>query len=49
VLDPERFPTVYVVLASGAFEDGDYTDFPSEEFEFGLRLLLDGVERLVPS
>lgn len=45
LLDPKRFPAVHAVLESGAFEDGG-EDFPSEEFEFGLRLLLDGVERL---
>lgn len=46
LLDPSQFPAVHAVLESGAFEDGG-DDFPSEEFEFGLTLLLDGVERLV--
>jgi AcrR family transcriptional regulator len=48
LLDPARFPAVHAVLESGAFEDGG-DDFPSEEFEFGLRLLLDGIERLARS
>ena len=46
VIDAETFPAVHAVLASGAFDDGGDT-FPSDEFEFGLTLLLDGVERLV--
>jgi AcrR family transcriptional regulator len=46
VIDPDRFPAVHSVLVSGAFDDGGET-FPSDEFEFGLTLLLDGIERLV--
>ena len=46
VIDPDQFPAVHAVLVSGAFDDGGGT-FPSDEFEFGLALLLDGVERLV--
>jgi AcrR family transcriptional regulator len=47
VLDPDRFPTAYSVLVSGAFEDGSTEGDPSPQFEFGLKLLLDGIERLV--
>jgi AcrR family transcriptional regulator len=46
VLDPERMPAINAVLATGAFEDGVETQFPSEEFGFGLGLLLDGIEKL---
>jgi AcrR family transcriptional regulator len=49
VLDPERFPGLGTVLDSGALDDepGGAGDFPGEEFEFGLALLLDGIERLL--
>jgi AcrR family transcriptional regulator len=49
VVDPERFPGLSTVLESGALEDGDPPGDPpdGEEFEFGLALLLDGIERLV--
>jgi hypothetical protein len=46
VLDPERFPGLSAVLESGALDDPE--EFPGEEFEFGLGLLLDGIERLLP-
>lgn len=49
VLDEDRFPTVHAVLQSGAFEDDSLGDEPSQAFEFGLRLLLDGIERLAAS
>lgn len=45
VLDPERLPTISAVMESGAFEDGG-DDVTGDEFEFGLGLLLDGVEKL---
>jgi hypothetical protein len=35
------------VLAAGAFDPGDEPgEFPGDEFEFGLALLLDGIEAL---
>jgi AcrR family transcriptional regulator len=49
VLDPELFPTVSATLASGAFEDDTYVEAPAAGFDFGLGLLLDGIERLVTS
>ena len=45
VVDAETMPAVSAVLESGAFED-DSAGFPSEDFDFGLGLLLDGIERL---
>jgi AcrR family transcriptional regulator len=50
VIDPARFPGLHAVLESGALDDApeNQGDFPGEEFEFGLALLLDGIERLVP-
>lgn len=41
-IQQSRYPTLYEVWASGAFEVA-----PDEGFEFGLARLLDGVERLV--
>jgi AcrR family transcriptional regulator len=49
VLDPDRYPTVHRVLLSGAFEDDSYTEAQGRDFEFGLRLLLDGLARLAGS
>jgi AcrR family transcriptional regulator len=46
VVDPDEMPAMSEVLASGAFEDGTEMGFPGEEFEFGLGLLLDGIEKL---
>jgi AcrR family transcriptional regulator len=46
VLDPDQLPTVAAVMDSGAFEDGGDDDLQTDEFEFGLGLLLDGIERL---
>jgi AcrR family transcriptional regulator len=48
VVDAEAMPAVSAVLESGAFED-DSAGFPSEDFDFGLGLLLDGIERLSAS
>ncbi|NUU25844.1 MAG: TetR/AcrR family transcriptional regulator [Streptomycetaceae bacterium] len=42
LIQQSRYPTLYGVWASGAFEVA-----PEEGFEFGLQRLLDGVERLV--
>ncbi|WP_436770779.1 TetR/AcrR family transcriptional regulator [Yinghuangia sp. YIM S09857] len=41
-IQQSRYPTLYAVWNSGAFEVA-----PEEGFEFGLQRLLDGVERLV--
>jgi hypothetical protein len=49
VLDADRFPTVHAVMVSGAFEDESYTEAQGRDFDFGLRLLLDGLERLIGS
>jgi AcrR family transcriptional regulator len=46
VIDTDQMPAMNAVLASGAFEDGTQMGFPGEEFEFGLTLLLDGIEKL---
>ncbi len=43
---PERFPTMTRLWEAGAF-DGDVAEADGESWRFGLRLLLDGVERLV--
>jgi len=47
VLDEDRFPRVHAVLESGAFEDDSLGGGPSGTFEFGLALVLDGIDRLV--
>jgi Tetracyclin repressor-like, C-terminal domain len=49
VLDADRFPTVHSVLVSGAFEDESYTEAQGRDFDFGLKLLLDGIEGLLDS
>ncbi|MGY2876621.1 AcrR family transcriptional regulator [Marmoricola sp. URHA0025 HA25] len=49
VLDADRFPTVHAVFMSGAFEDGSYREAQGRDFEFGLSLLLDGLQRLIRS
>lgn len=43
--DEASFPAVRAALVSGALEDE--SDFSVDEFEFGLRTVLDGVEALV--
>jgi AcrR family transcriptional regulator len=50
VLDRERLPSVAAALDAGVFDDGEDDapgQFPGGEFEFGLRLVLDGIEALV--
>lgn len=47
VLDADRFPEVQGVLESGAFDDDSLSGAPTGSFEFGLALVLDGIERLV--
>jgi AcrR family transcriptional regulator len=45
VADASRFPEVAALVAGGVFED-DLDAFPDDEYEFGLRRILDGVEAL---
>lgn len=45
VTDEASFPAVRAALVSGAMEDD--SDFSVDEFEFGLRTVLDGVEAMV--
>lgn len=47
VVDPGEFPAVSAALSAGTFEDDDES-FPSEQdIDFGLGLILDGIDRLV--
>lgn len=46
LLDPDRFPHVTAVLASGSLEDGT-EEWDSEELDFGLGLMLDGIEAAI--
>ena len=45
ILPPDSLPALERALEAGVFDD-DPSDFPSDEFRFGLDLVLDGVERL---
>jgi AcrR family transcriptional regulator len=47
VTDPERFPALHALLASGIFEQPDDPDDIATEFDFGLQRILDGIEVLV--
>jgi AcrR family transcriptional regulator len=47
VTDPERFPALHALLASGIFEQPDDPDDIAAEFDFGLQRILDGIEVLV--
>ncbi|MFE7710828.1 TetR/AcrR family transcriptional regulator [Streptomyces sp. NPDC057486] len=44
LLDPERFPTLSAIVATGAFQAGDASGSDTHGFTFALRRLLDGVE-----
>jgi len=44
LLDPQRFPEISAILASGVTDRADHSD---DEFRFGLNRLLDGVEVLI--
>jgi AcrR family transcriptional regulator len=50
LVDPAAMPGLSQVLAAGAFDNGasagDVGSFPDDEFEFGLALVLDGIEAL---
>jgi AcrR family transcriptional regulator len=45
VMPPDTLPALTRALHAGVFDD-DPSDFPADEFRFGLDLILDGVERL---
>jgi AcrR family transcriptional regulator len=45
LIDADSFPGVHAALLSGSLEDGE--DFDTQEFAFGLRTVLDGIEALV--
>ena len=40
----ERYPAIHRIIGTGEFDDDDD---PTEQFEFGLERMLDGIERLV--
>jgi hypothetical protein len=46
LIDPQRFPEVSAIAATGAFEDQAGIE---GEFAFGLERLLDGIELLMQS
>ena len=45
VVSPDELPALANALEEGVFDD-DPSDFPADEFRFGLDLILDGVEKL---
>jgi hypothetical protein len=47
VIDPDAMPTLATALEAGTFEDEPSSSFPGDEFEFGLGLVLDGIEQLM--
>ncbi len=47
VINDVDFPALARVVAAGVFDDGD--EGPDEDFEYGLRFVLDGVEALIKS
>jgi AcrR family transcriptional regulator len=46
LVDPAAMPGVSRALAAGAFDSSEAADFPGDEFEFGLALVLDAIEAL---
>jgi AcrR family transcriptional regulator len=46
VLPPDSLPALAGALAAGVFDD-DPSNFPADEFRFGLELILDGVEKIL--
>jgi AcrR family transcriptional regulator len=48
VVRADALPAVAAALDAGIFEDEPEGVFPDSEFLFGLDVLLDGIERLVP-
>ena len=50
VIDREAMPSLAAALDAGVFEDDQpVAAFPGDEFDFGLGLVLDGIEQLVRS
>lgn len=48
VVDPRSLPALAQVLAAGVFDDvGSFAEDSDEDFDFGLQLYLDGVERFI--
>ena len=45
-IDPAAMPGLSQVLAAGTFDSGEPGEFPGDEFEFGLALVLDGIAAL---
>ncbi len=45
VMPPDSLPALAGALDAGVFDD-DPSDFPEDEFGFGLELVLDGVEKI---
>ncbi len=45
VLPPDTLPALTRALGAGVFDD-DTSEFPADEFSFGLNLILSGVERI---
>ncbi len=48
VVTPESLPAVSKALDAGTFEDEPEGEFPDSEFLFGLGVILDGIEGLLP-
>ena len=48
VVDAEVLPAVAAALEAGVFEDEEAVGFPNDDFTFGLEVILDGIERLLP-
>ena len=46
--DPEQFPAVHRVIASGTFDDDEGPDL-DPDFDYGLERILDGVDALIRS
>lgn len=42
----ERFPTMLTLWNAGGFDEAADAEYPEGDWEFGLRLILDGIERL---
>jgi AcrR family transcriptional regulator len=45
LIDPDGFPAITAALVSGSLQDAG--DFAEDEFRFGLRTVLDGIEALI--
>jgi len=50
LLDPERFPDLYPIVASGAYtEESEVENTVGNDFDFGLERILDGIEHYLAS